>query len=108
MNLETAKSKLTAEQIGEAVAIGRDWGFLEADLWRDQHSESAMILIDNFEAEESDELPHHPEWQMGTYAGRIDIADSEVRDAYEYVIDCAARDAWNEYIIEENQLAHDE
>lgn len=77
--IDTAKSKLTAEQVAEAEAAGKAWGEAEVELWRDQHEGESDL----------------PDWTMGTYCGRIDIDDPDAREAYDYVLDCAARDAWN-------------
>lgn len=76
MTIEQAEAILTEEQIEQARRIGKEWGYAEADLWRDQNPEKGL-----------------PEWSMGTYCG--DLPDSgEIKEAYELVLDCAARDEW--------------
>lgn len=80
MTNEQAKKLLTAEQLETARTEGKEWGYAEADLWRDQNPDREL-----------------PEWSMGTYCGKIDIADEQAHEAYELVLENAARDEWNRY-----------
>ena len=61
----------------QAIEVGTEWGTHEAQAWREQDGDRQM-----------------PEWTMGTYQGRIPVEDDK-RDAYELLLDLAARDAWN-------------
>jgi len=113
--LERSKSLLAKNEIAEAEEAGAEWGYLEADLWRDQHAEHAEIGVDDDGyAIMSDTLPSHPEWTMGTWCGDNPIGDvndeatAARAEAYEYVLDCAARAAWDSYIEEERRETAEE
>lgn len=106
MTLEKAKSLLTADQIRNARMAGEAWGSLEAEVWRDQH-QPEIDLNDDGEGEEGP-LPSHPEWTMGTWCGdlpfdRDNDDEVELAEAYEKVLDCAARDAWDSWVEEEKK-----
>ena len=85
MNIETAKSRLTEDQFAKAIKEGRQWGALEADLWF--HNNEGPT--------------ERPEWTMGTWCGNPnDLVETKLNedesDAFDFVVDYAARDAWNE------------
>lgn len=79
MTREQAIEILTSEEAAAAIAEGTSWGEQEAELWRDQHPGRDLS-----------------DWTPGTYAGKFPFSDDETkRDAYELLLDLAARDAWN-------------
>lgn len=131
MTTEHAESLLSAEHVELARAAGAEWGYQEADLWRDQHP-APIELDEEFEGVESDELPTHPEWTFGTWCGdnpfreardvardaaaEVDSTEAgvevlvaasekldEMYEAFEKLVDHAAREAWDSYIEEEKK-----
>lgn len=83
MTSEQARTILTADQIAEAEAAGKAWGEMEVECWKDQHDGS---------------FDRAPEWVMGNWCGENPLgspADSEAADAYDLIVDLAAREVWN-------------
>jgi hypothetical protein len=79
MKREKAIEILGSEASQQAIEAGKLWGKQEAELYRDQN--------------EGKELP---DWTLGTWLGELPFeAGEEKQDAYETLLDLAARDAWN-------------
>lgn len=82
MTLERAESLLTVDQLESARAAGSAWGEQEVECWRDQHDGA---------------MDRAQEWTLGNWCGENPLgnpADSEVADAYDLVVDFAAREVW--------------
>lgn len=85
---QTGETKMTKEQailiLGDevanvAISEGTAWGEQEAEVWRDQHPSRDL-----------------PNWTPGKYAGKLPFPNDDTkRDAYETLLDLAAKDAWN-------------
>lgn len=78
MTREEAIALLDTEFVDQATNAGKIWGRDEFELWCDQHDDA-----------------HIPEWTLGTWSGHLPFGDNEdLHDAYESLLDLAARDEW--------------
>ena len=79
-NLQERQIMLNEPDIMYAEEIGKEWGRLEVENWKDQNPEKPL-----------------PEWTYGTYCGpRIDGFTDEEWKEFEDLIEESAKKVWDE------------